>query len=142
MPLNQSDFNLFLQKVAQFVKLAIEDIESKQENVLEMKKQAAAEAQRWEGYNGSLKKAAQALYDADFITDEVERNRFLKKASENPSYLSSVIVKVCNAADVALIGSPARVAVRQKQGEEFDPVKARAFGYDYSGGTSSFLDDV
>lgn len=143
MPLTQNEFNLFLQKVAQFVEVATDELDTRQERVVELRKAASLEARRWDAYKESLNKTAQALYDADFITDEVERKRFLKKASEDPSYLSSVIVKVCNAADVALIGSPARVAMRQqKQGEEFDPVKARAFGWDYTGNPGSLLDDI
>lgn len=143
MQLTQTDLNLFLSKVAQFVKLAICQLETRQEQLVEMKKTAAAEAFRRESYQTSLEKAARALYDADFITDDLERKKFLRKAAEDPSYLSSVIVKVCNAADVALIGSTARVAVRQKQGEEFDPVKARAFGSDYAGGFAGpALDDL
>lgn len=141
MPLTQTDINVFLQKVAQFVKLAINELDAKQERVVELRKEAAVVDRKWTDYSASLNKAASALYDADFITDEVERRKFLKKASEDPSYLSSVIVKVCGAADVALIGSPAGVAMRQqKQGEEFDPVKARAFGWDYS--SSQLLDDI
>lgn len=141
--LTQADYNLLFRKVAQFVKLATNELQQRQEQLVEMRKTAAAEALRQENYEYSLHKAAKALYEADFITDEVERKRFLRKAAEDPSYLSSVIVKVCNAADVALIGSPARVAVKQKQGEEFDPVKARAFGADYTGGFSgTTLDDL
>lgn len=142
MPLTQQDLSLLTEKVAQFVKLATHELHIQQDRVVEFKKQAAAEARRQEGYQQSLQKAARALYDADFITDEMERRKFLRKAAEDPSYLSSVIVKVCNAADVALIGSPARVAVRQKQGEEFDPVKARAFGTDYTGLSGNLLDDL
>jgi len=143
MQLTQADLNLFLSKVAQFVKVAIAQLDTRQEQLLEMKKTAAAEAFRREAYTSSLEKAAHALYDADFITDETERKKFLRKAAEDPSYLSSVIVKVCNAADVALVGTTARVAVRQKQGEEFDPVKARAFGADYTGSFSgATLDDL
>jgi 5-hydroxyisourate hydrolase-like protein (transthyretin family) len=143
MQLTQADLNLFFSKVAQFVKVAIAQLETRQEQLVEMKKTAAAEAFRRETYQTSLEKAARALYDADFITDDMERKKFLRKAAEDPSYLSSVIVKVCNAADVALIGSTARVAVRQKQGEEYDPVKARAFGSDYQGGfAGNHLDDL
>lgn len=143
MQLTQADLNLFLSKVAQFVKLAIDQLDTRQEEIVEMRKTAAAEVFRREAFQTSLEKAARALYNADFITDDLERKRFLKKATDDPSYLSSVIVKVCNAADVALIGSPARVAVRQKQGEEFDPVKARAFGADYTGGFAGpALDDL
>ena len=142
MPLTQPEINLFLQKVGDFVKLAISELDNRQSQVLGLRKTAAVVAQKQEGYQFSLRKAAAALYDADFLTDEVERKQFLKKASEDPSYLSSVIVKVCNAADVALIGSTARVAVRQKQGEEFDPVKARAFGLDYSSNPANILDDL
>lgn len=141
--LTQADLNLFLKKVAQFIKVATNELEQRHEQIVEMRKTAAAESLRKENYRVSLEKAAHALYDADFITDEMERKRFLRKAAEDPSYLSSVIVKVCHATDVALIGSPARVAVKQKQGEEFDPVKARAFGSDYTGGfTGAVLDDL
>jgi len=141
--LTQADFNLLFRKVAQFVKIATNELQQRQEQLVEMRKTAAAEVAKQENYESSLTKAARALYDADFLTDEVERKRFLRKAAEDPSYLSSVIVKVCNAADVALIGSPARVAVKQKQGEEFDPVKARAFGADYSGSYGGHtLDDL
>ena len=143
MPLQQDNgFNELLQKVGQFVKLATSEIDAQQGRIVSLRKQAAVDARRHEEFGKSLSKAAQALYDADFITDEVERKQFLKKASEDPSYLSSVIVKVCNAADVALIGSPARVAMRQKQGEEFDPVKAKAFGWDYSSSAGGALDDL
>ncbi len=143
MQLTQDDLNLFFSKVAQFVKLATTRLEQRYEQIVEMKKEAAVRSQQAENYRNSLDKAARALYDADFITDDLERKRFLRKAAEDPSYLSSVIVKVCDAADVALIGSPARVAVKHKQGEEFDPVKARAFGTDYSGGfTGQILDDL
>jgi hypothetical protein len=140
----QAEYNLLFKKVAQFIKVATNELHQRQEQVVELRKTAAVEARRKENFELSLHKAASALYDADFITDELERKRFLRKAAEDPSFLSSVIVKVCNAADVALIGSPARVAVRQqKQGEEFDPVKARAFGADYAGGfVGPILDDL
>ncbi|NBQ68977.1 MAG: hypothetical protein EBU46_09160, partial [Nitrosomonadaceae bacterium] len=54
---------------------------------------------------------------------------FLKKAKEDVSYLARTLEKVCNAADIALIGKPARVANKQQKEAEYDPVMAKAFGY-------------
>lgn len=138
MPPSQKDLNLLLCKVSQFVKVATREIDTLQDEVATLHQKEASENLRIEKYAESLKKAAQALYNSDFLTDDRERRQFLRKAAEDPSYLSSIIVKVCNAADVSLIGSPARVAV--KKAEEFDPIKARAFGWDNQ--TSSLLDDI
>jgi hypothetical protein len=126
-----------LTKVADFVKLALQ--ESAQSNTktaaLEQEvlsyriKEAAFEVKRQQ-IRKDLEKAAEALYDADFITSEVERTNFLKRAQEDTGYLARTLEKVCNAADVALIGSPARVANdhQQKKLADYDPVMAALNG--------------
>lgn len=125
----------FLSKIAEFTTLAISEIgtlrKSSEEKIhsLELEKQAHED---WKDtYEISLIKAAKSLYESDFITDESERKNFIKKAKEDPTYLAKVIEKVCNAADVSLIGKPARVAARSKEAE-YDPVMARAFGLNSS----------
>jgi hypothetical protein len=136
---NQTD-KLFLQKVAQFAKISVsalerldDKVEDLETELLGYRKKEAQEDLKKVKLEGSLEKAARALYDADFLTDETERRKFLKRAKEEPSYLVDVLIKVCNAADVALIGSPARVASKPKQAE-YDPVAARAFGWSTSDG--------
>ena len=137
----QPELDSLLTKVAQFIKLANSHIYDLEYQRVEQKKKIASELAKYDNYRQSLRKAAQALYDSDFITDELERRKFLKRAEADPAYLSSVLEKVCKAADVALIGSPARVATVVKKGEEYDPVRARAFGYDVNH-PASFLEDV
>lgn len=142
------EINLFLNKVASFVKVAVVEIENLQDAAqeanrkeAEFHRKEAAEIVKKETYRQSLKLAAKALYEADFITDDNERKKFLKKAEDDPSYLSKVIEKVCNAADVSLIGLPARVAARtEKQGEYYDPVRIKAFGLDDS--NNFLLEDI
>src|SRR4051812_40311670 len=143
MNLDSQDDKLFLQKVAQFAKIsvsAIEKLDDKVDNLesqlLGYRKKEAQEDLKKVRLEGTLEKAAKALYEADFLTDDTERKKFLKRAKEEPSYLVDVLIKVCNAADVALIGSPARVASKPKTAE-YDPVAARAFGWDTS---NSLLD--
>ena len=132
------DVDLLLQKVASFVKVAIDETEEQRFTLFQFQKKEAALKQKLaeeekakeensRQYFRSLDKAAEALYKTDFITDEFERREFVKRAQQNPGYLASVIEKLCKAADVALIGSPARVAVKRSE-DEIDPVRARAFG--------------
>ena len=132
-PLNDK----FLQSVTSFVKLAIDQTEQLQDDVLTLKKQAAVEEINKEKYRVALTKAADALYDSDFLTDEHEKRTFLRKAAEDPVYVVRLLEKVCEAADVAQIGKPARVAARPKEAE-YDPVMAKAFGYNSN---SSIIDD-
>ena len=120
--------NQFLQQVASFVKIAVDLNEHQQDELLSMKKQAAVDELNHQKYRAALSKAADALYDTDFLTDELEKRTFLKKAAEDPIYVVRFLEKVCEAADVAQIGRPARVAARHKEAE-YDPVMARAFGY-------------
>lgn len=127
----------FLQKVAQFTKLAISKVEEQEDDLQAYKKKEAADYITAMRLQESLKKAANALYESDFLADEVERRQFIKQAMEDPSFLARTIEKVCNAADVALIGKPARVASKRKEAQ-YDPVMARAFGNSV---TNSIIDE-
>ena len=120
--------NNLLHKMAQFVKLAIDETEKLEDSVLELRKKEAAEELNKERYEYALRKAAEALYNTDFLTDEHEKRAFLRKAAEDPVYVVKFLEKVCEAADVAPIGKPARVAAKPKEAE-YDPVMARAFGW-------------
>jgi hypothetical protein len=126
--------NKFLQNVASFVKLASSEIKSAEDKVaaleeelLEFKKKEAAEAIEKQRYVAELRKLADALYDTDFL-DDFEKKNFLRKAAEDKIYVARFFGKVCEAADVAQIGKPARVAAKPKEAQ-YDPVMARAFGH-------------
>ena len=120
--------NLVLQKMASFIKLAIDETDRLQDDVLELRKKEAADELSKERYLLALRKTADALYDTDFLTDEHEKRAFLKKATEDPIYVVRFLEKVCEAADIAQIGKPARVAAKPKEAE-YDPVMAKAFGW-------------
>ena len=120
--------NQFLHQVASFVKIAVDLNEHQQDELYAMKKQAAIEEINKDKYRAALSKTAEALYSSDFLTDEQEKRTFLKEAAKDPVYVVRFLEKVCEAADVAQIGKPARVAARPKEAE-YDPVMARAFGY-------------
>ena len=124
--------NNFLTQVSEFVKLAIDAsaLQAQQLNdqVFELKKQAAIRDLEREKYRVALVKAANVLYDTDFLTGEEEKKTFLRKAAEDPLYVLRVLEKVCEAADVAQIGKPARIAAKPKEAE-YDPVMEAAFGY-------------
>ena len=122
--------NTLLTKLAQFVKLAVSETERLQTDILELKKKEAAEEIGKHKYELELKRAADALYDADFLTDDHEKKVFLRKAAEDPVYVIRILEKVCEAADIAQIGKPARVAAKPKEAE-YDPVMARAFGRNF-----------
>ena len=126
--------NNILQLVTSFVKLAIDSNEELQDKLLAQKKAAAIADLDKEKYRYALQKAADALYDTDFLTDETEKKTFLRKAAEDPIYVVRTLEKVCEAADVAQIGRPARVAARPNKEAEYDPVMAAAFGYNSSRG--------
>lgn len=114
--------------MASFVKLAIDETDRLNDHVIELKKKEAADEIDKARYELALKKAADALYDTDFLTDEYEKKTFLRKAAEDPVYVVRFLEKVCEAADIAPIGKPARVASKPKEAE-YDPVMARAFGW-------------
>lgn len=127
----------FLQQVALFTKLAVDRIEQLSDETLSYRRKEAAEKIAELRYEESIIKAANSLYNSDFLTDERERRQFIKRAKEDPIYLANMLEKVCNAADVALVGKPARVASKMKEAK-FDPVMARAFGYQSA---NSILDE-
>ena len=124
--------NNFLSQVASFIKLAIDSNDELKEKLYHRIKQAAVEDLNKEKYRIALNKAADALYDSDFLTDETEKRMFLRKAAEDPVYVLRALEKVCEAADVAQIGRPARVANKVKQ-SEWDPVMEAAFGFNSKG---------
>lgn len=125
--------NNFLTKVAEYVRLSIDSNVLLQEKLYQQQKEAAVKDLNKEKYLFAIQKAADALYDTDFLTDEHEKRMFLRKAAEDPVYVVRTLEKVCEAADVAQIGKPARVAARPKEAE-YDPVMAAAFGYDSAKG--------
>jgi beta-phosphoglucomutase-like phosphatase (HAD superfamily) len=118
-----------LIKFAEFTKLAINELRQlKAERKALLQKEASAEEQN-EKYYEAVTKVANALYNSDleFITGDFDRRKFIKRAIDDHTYLARTFEKVCNAADVALIGKPARVAANRKQAI-YDPVYERAFG--------------
>lgn len=140
---NLLDSKEFLHNVVAFVKIASTEIKSAtdklaelEDELLDFKKKEAAEAIENQRYAAELKKLADALYDTDFLTDEFEKKNFLRKAAEDKIYVARFFGKVCEAADIAPIGRPARVAAKPKEAQ-YDPVMARAFG----NRTDTLLDD-
>ena len=120
---------IFLQKFAEFTSLVVAEVNNLRAQVQShLQKEASVETDKGQ-YKQAVTKVANALYnsDLDFITGDFDHRKFIKRASEDPSYLARTFEKVCNAADVSLIGRPARVAAIKKQAS-FDPVYARAFG--------------
>jgi hypothetical protein len=129
-------------KVAQYVEVVSDRLDVQAQTLAGLQKEAHLREIREVAYRQALKKAAQVLYETDFFSEEAERRKFLKEAAADPNVVVATLIKVCHAADVALIGTPARVALKNKQGEEFDPVKAKAFGLDPSSLGESALDDI
>lgn len=115
--------------IEDFVKVALSEIENlKKDLELQKNKEASLQEKETRDFHSSLKAAAQALYDSDFITDEYDKKKFVKKAKEDPKYLSTVIQKICQASDVAAFGEVASVKTAGDTAD--DPVMRKAFGYD------------
>ena len=124
-----------LHKIEEFVKVALSEISELQNKLSSLQvKQAADLAQQDRELDSVLKKAAEAMYNSDFINDEEEKAMFVKKAKEDSKYLAQVVERVCNAADVAYMG---KVATVKSSIQSDDPVMRRAFG---NGGSYSLLD--
>lgn len=124
-----------LHKIEEFVKVALAEISELQHRLSSLQvKQAADLAQDNRELDTVLKKAAEAMYNSDFINDEDEKALFVKKAKEDSKYLAQVVERVCNAADVAYMG---KVATVKSSIQTDDPVMRRAFG---NGGNYSLLD--
>ena len=127
----------FLQKVAEFTRQALDgldDLDTKSRR-LEREKRAQEQVKYAQEvrFETALRKAANALYDSDFITDELDRKEFLKRAKADPVFLAEVLGKVCRAADVSSIGAPSNSRIK-KSIDETDPVMVRAFGGSGPGG--------
>lgn len=117
-----------LLKIETFVKLALDEISSLEQRLAESQiKQASEAAAANQELDKALKKAAEAMYSADFITDADEKTLFVKKAKDDATYLAKVVERVCNASDVAFMGKMATV---KSSAQTDDPVMRRAFGYD------------
>jgi len=116
-------------KFEKFVKVALEEIGELKQQLNNLNEKAASDQEELaENFETVLKQAASALYDSDFINDEYDKRRFIKKAKEDHGYLAEVIQKICQAADVSTFGSVANVKTAGAQGD--DPVMRKAFGYD------------
>jgi hypothetical protein len=116
-------------KIEEFVKQAMEEISQLRSELKSLNEKRADEIEeRDEELTHAIKQAANALYDSDFISDEYEKRKFVKKAKEDPKYLATVIQKVCEAADVSTFGSVASIKTAGDNGS--DPVMRKAFGYD------------
>lgn len=120
-----------LEKVAQFNKLALEEINVLQSQVNKLEKEAQVREYEKDRLDDSIKKAADALYESDFISDRFSYRDFVKKASENPIHLAKAIEKVCSYKDVSGIGTPSSVTV--KEANEFDPIYSKCFGSSSTG---------
>ena len=116
-----------LEQIQNFVKVAMAEIEDLGQKLEQAEKRATVVSIRDHELKQAITKAADAMYDSDFITDREEKERFIKKASEDPSFLARSLEKVCKAADVAYMGKPSTV---KTAGVSDDPVMRRAFGYD------------
>jgi len=115
--------------IENFVKVALFEIEDLQHSLDSLRDEKhAKQAADAEELHHVLKQAAQALYDSDFINDEYDKKKFVKRAKEDQKYLATVIQKICQAADVAAFGSVASVKTAGEATD--DPVMRKAFGYD------------
>lgn len=120
--------SFFLQKFAEFTKVVLSELNSLRNQLnTQMKKEAQYDTSQ-EDYRNSVRKIADTLHnsDFDFIIGE-NRQKFIKRASDDPHYVAEAFEKVCEASGVSLIGRPARVAASRKVAS-YDPVYARAFG--------------
>jgi hypothetical protein len=119
-----------LLKIENFVKVALAEIaDLKQQLSSKQTKEAAEKDTKNKELEYALRKAAEAMYSADFILDEDEKALFVKKAKEDYKYLAGVVERVCNAADVAYMG---KLATVKSSNQSDDPVMRRAFGYQNS----------
>ena len=125
----------FLSKIASFTKIALDEISVLEGEVNTLRKAASMrdyeDMEKQAVLKVALDSAAEALYNSDFITDDIERRKFMKMAQEDPAYLANMITKVCRAADVSFIGKPAHAVSNINKYAKYsseDPVAARAFG--------------
>ena len=129
----------FLQKVAQFTKIAVERIYELEVSLQAQMSKEAAEKQAHDEYMGHVKTAAKALYDYDYFLDSEEQRDFISKAAEDQNHVAKTLIRLCKASEASLIGTPARIA-QQKTAVFDDPVYRAAFG-SRAGGSRTLLDD-
>lgn len=116
-----------LFKIENFVKVALSEISDLKNEVAALQNEKISSSINEDReLDTFLRKAAEAMYNSDFINDEEEKQAFVKKAKEDSKYLAKVIERVCNAADVAYMG---KVATVKSSTPSDDPVMRRAFGY-------------
>ena len=132
--------DLFLSKIAQYINITLNETKALKAQLREQNQKTASFNERRENYVADLKRAADILYDTDFITDEFERKSFLKQATENPSYLVKVLERVCTSNDASFLGKVASVKTH-KDTTFNDPVMRRAFGRYGEFQSTSILDD-
>lgn len=119
--------NDLFEKAAQFHKIALDEISHLQSRVRQLEKDAADQKEYADDkLESAVKRAADALYESDFISSKYEMRDFIKKASSDPTQLAKVIEKVCNYKDVSGIGTPSSVSI--KTSTEHDPIYEKAFG--------------
>ena len=116
---------ILLNKMAEYITLNnIErnELSEKMASVLEKEAQLIQEI---ETFKVSITKIADVLFQEDFLTGDTEKDRFVKRAQEDKDYLASFVKRVCKSASVSVMGSPARVAVKNAS-ESTDPIMRRA----------------
>lgn len=121
---------VFLEKLAQFTKLAMTKIRTLESQADYHKVKQAADDLEHERYQQTVIKVADALYAADleFIDDDFDRRNFIKRAMVDKVFLANTLLKLCKAADVADFGTLAGVEAPTKTAHVSDPVYNRAFG--------------
>lgn len=127
-----------LEKTAQFHKLAFEEINTLRSKIASYEKEEEAREYAEDKLKVAVKKAADALYESDFITDSHSYRDFVKKASIDPANLAKAIEKVCSYKDVSGIGTVSSVTIKTAE-EDNDPIMVRAFGRN-SSSTNLFED--
>lgn len=127
-----------LEKVAHFNELVFQEISSLQNKLSVLEKAAEEQEYKKDCFELAVKKAADALYESDFLTDKFEHRDFVKKATNDPGCLVKMIQRICEHRDVLSLGKTS--SVRASNPEEFDPIMARAF-HGYYNRSSVLLDD-
>ena len=70
-----------LHKIENFVKVALDEIATLKTELSNMQDKLAQDSEKNNLLNGALKQAADAMYNADFLTDPDAKAEFIKKAT-------------------------------------------------------------
>ena len=97
----------FLTKVAEFISLAIDNNNRMKARIFEQQKQAVVKDLDADKRSIEIQKAADALYDSDYLTSEAEKKLFLRKAAEDQIYVIRTLIKMAEASDVSQLGAAA-----------------------------------